>query len=187
MADKLARLLSRRGPAVVVMVALLTLASACGKKSGSNSSTSGGNAFGAKESSTIAAEVPSSVKSKGSVTVAVDASYAPNEFFAADNKTIEGWDIDLGHALGTVMGVDFKFEPNTLTVPAGKPTEIVFDNKGTNPHTFTLEGGQSFELKADPGGTQSGTLPALKPGTYQFICSIPGHEQLGMKGTLTVR
>ena len=110
MADKLPRLLSRRGPAVVVMVALLTLASACGKKSGSNSSTSGGNAFGAKESSTIAAEVPSSVKSKGSVTVAVDASYAPNEFFAADNKTIEGWDIDLGHALGTVMGVDFKFE-----------------------------------------------------------------------------
>ena len=92
------------------MVALLTLASACGKKSGSNSSTSGGNAFGAKESSTIAAEVPSSVKSKGSVTVAVDASYAPNEFFASDNKTIEGWDIDLGHALGVVMGVDFKFE-----------------------------------------------------------------------------
>ena len=89
MADKLSRLVSRRGPAVVVMVALLTLASACGKKSGSNSSTSGGNAFGAKESSTIAAEVPSSVKSKGSVTVAVDASYAPNEFFAADNKERE--------------------------------------------------------------------------------------------------
>jgi nitrite reductase (NO-forming) len=87
----------------------------------------------------------------------------------------------------TVTGVDFKFEPSTLTVPAGKPVEVVFDNKGTNPHTFTLEGGPSFELTTDPGGTQSGTLPALKPGTYQFICSIPGHEQLGMKGTLTVK
>ena len=49
------------------------------------------------------------------------------------------------------------------------------------------EGGPSFELKTDPGGSQSGTLPALKPGTYQYICSIPGHEQPGMKGTLTVR
>jgi uncharacterized cupredoxin-like copper-binding protein len=88
----------------------------------------------------------------------------------------------------TVTGVDFKFEPNTLTVHAGKPAEVVFDNGSSdNPHTFTLEGvGKSFELQADPGGSQSGTLPALKPGTYKFICSIPGHAQLGMTGTLTV-
>jgi uncharacterized cupredoxin-like copper-binding protein len=26
----------------------------------------------------------------------------------------------------------------------------------------------------------------LKPGTYEFYCSVPGHEQAGMKGTLTV-
>jgi plastocyanin len=87
----------------------------------------------------------------------------------------------------TVTGVDFKFEPNTLTVQAGKPTEVVFDNKGSNPHTFTLEGGPHFELTTNPGGSDSGTLPALKPGTYKFICSIPGHAQLGMTGTITVK
>jgi uncharacterized cupredoxin-like copper-binding protein len=27
----------------------------------------------------------------------------------------------------------------------------------------------------------------LKPGTYTFYCSVPGHEQAGMKGTLTVK
>ena len=86
-----------------------------------------------------------------------------------------------------VTGVDFKFEPNTLTVSAGRPTVVTFDNRGTQPHTFTIEGGPKFELQADPGGSRSGTLPALKPGTYQFICSIPGHAQLGMTGTLTVR
>ena len=76
---------------------------------------------------------------------------------------------------------------NALTATAGKPVEVVFENKGTQPHTFTIEGGPSFELTADPGGTDSGTLKGLKPGTYQFICSIPGHAQLGMTGTLTVR
>ena len=42
----------------------------------------------AAKSDTIAKEVPSDISSKGSVTVAVDASYAPNEFFDTDNKTI---------------------------------------------------------------------------------------------------
>jgi uncharacterized cupredoxin-like copper-binding protein len=27
----------------------------------------------------------------------------------------------------------------------------------------------------------------LKPGTYEFYCPVPGHEQAGMKGTLTVQ
>ena len=58
---------------------------------------------------TIAAEVPANIASKGTITVAVDASYAPNEFFAEDNKTIEGWDVELGQALGTVMGVKWNF------------------------------------------------------------------------------
>ena len=86
----------------------------------------------------------------------------------------------------TVTGVDFKFEPSTLRIPAGKAVDLVFQNQSSSsPHTFTIEG-TNFELKADPGGTESGTLKGLKPGTYQFICSIPGHLQLGMKGTLVV-
>ena len=87
----------------------------------------------------------------------------------------------------TVIGVDFKFEPNTLTVPAGKPVDVVFQNQSaSSPHTFTITS-LGFEVKADPGATDSGTLKGLKPGTYQFICSIPGHAQLGMTGTLIVK
>jgi uncharacterized cupredoxin-like copper-binding protein len=85
-----------------------------------------------------------------------------------------------------VSGVDFNFEPSTLRVRAAKTIDIVFSNEGQSPHTFTLEGGPAFELKADPGTSTSGALKGLKPGTYQFICSIPGHAQLGMKGTLVV-
>jgi plastocyanin len=87
----------------------------------------------------------------------------------------------------TVTGVDFKFEPNTISVTAGEPFDVVFQNEGTQPHTFTLQGGTSFELKADPGGSDSGSLAALKPGTYDFVCSVPGHAQLGMTGAITVK
>jgi len=38
-------------------------------------------------------------------------------------------------------------------------------------------------------GGQSGTATITydKPGTYKFFCSQPGHDQLGMHGTITVQ
>ena len=36
------------------------------------------------------------------------------------------------------------------------------------------------------GGTSVITITDLKPGTYTLYCAVPGHEQAGMKGTLTV-
>ncbi len=52
--------------------------------------------------------VPSAYKSKGSITVAADASYAPNEFLASDGHTVIGMDADLMNALGAVMGLKVK-------------------------------------------------------------------------------
>ncbi len=95
---------SRAGRLVVlpVLAGILLIASACG--GGSSTKTASG-----KKDATIAAEVPASIRSKGSVTVASDASYAPMEFFAADNKTIDGADVDLGTAIGDVLGIKFNF------------------------------------------------------------------------------
>jgi polar amino acid transport system substrate-binding protein len=58
--------------------------------------------------STIAAQVPAKFKSK-TLTVATDATYAPNEFIGSNGTSIEGMDPDLGKALGAVMGVKVKF------------------------------------------------------------------------------
>jgi len=53
----------------------------------------------------VAKLVPASVKSKGTLTVAADASYAPDEFIAPDGHTVIGMDADLSKALGAVMGL----------------------------------------------------------------------------------
>jgi plastocyanin len=54
-------------------------------------------------------------------------------------------------------------------------------------HNVTVAQGSAV-LGATPtfkGGTRSLTL-SLKPGTYTFYCSVPGHRQAGMEGTLSV-
>jgi polar amino acid transport system substrate-binding protein len=52
--------------------------------------------------------VPAAIKSKGSINVAADASYAPNEFIAPDGHTVIGMDADLASALFPVLGLKVK-------------------------------------------------------------------------------
>jgi polar amino acid transport system substrate-binding protein len=53
----------------------------------------------------VAKLVPASLKSKGTLTVAEDAGYAPDEFIASDGHTVIGMDADLAKALAAVMGL----------------------------------------------------------------------------------
>jgi polar amino acid transport system substrate-binding protein len=63
----------------------------------------------ASQAADIAALVPAAIKSKGTLTIATDASYAPNEFSTDGGKTFQGMDIDLGKAIGQVLGLQVKF------------------------------------------------------------------------------
>src|SRR5947209_3984041 len=85
------------------VVCLLAIAG-CGssKKSSSASSTSTPSA---SANPTIAGEVPAAIKSKGTLSVAADASYAPNEFIGPNGHTVVGMDADLANALAQVMGL----------------------------------------------------------------------------------
>ncbi len=56
----------------------------------------------------VAALVPASIRKAGSVTVAMDATYPPDEFVAANGHTIIGMDADFNAALGSVMGITWK-------------------------------------------------------------------------------
>jgi polar amino acid transport system substrate-binding protein len=104
----------RQVSVVLVALAVTFAAAGCGSSSKSSStSTSGAASTAAKSAATavsskIAAEVPAAVKSKGTLTVAADASYPPNEFIGKDGKTVEGMDPDLAQALAGVMGLKAK-------------------------------------------------------------------------------
>ena len=44
-----------------------------------------------------------------------------------------------------------------------------------------------FQLEAEGGGDAQSKKIDLKPGKYDFYCSITGHRAAGMEGTLTVK
>jgi plastocyanin len=80
-----------------------------------------------------------------------------------------------------------KFTKSDLTAKAGKAT-IDFTNSSQLPHNMTIVDSSGKQVGATPtfaGGTKSFTAD-LKPGKYTFYCSVPGHRQAGMQGTLTV-
>jgi polar amino acid transport system substrate-binding protein len=83
---------------VVALLALVLLAG-CGKSKSKSTTVS------AAVDKKVAAEVPAAVKSKGTLSVAADASYAPNEFIGPDGHTVVGMDADLAKALADVMGL----------------------------------------------------------------------------------
>jgi polar amino acid transport system substrate-binding protein len=101
-----------RAPRLGVLLAVVALAAfavaGCGSSKKSSSSSSSGSSSTSTSTSTnakVAAEVPAKIKSKGTLIVAEDASYAPNEFIGSDGKTVEGMDADLAKALAGVMGL----------------------------------------------------------------------------------
>jgi plastocyanin len=90
--------------------------------------------------------------------------------------------------ISTPSGADLAFDQSDVSAKAGSVT-INFDNKQALQHDVKVEDSSGQEL----GGTDlvsSGTASAtvdLQPGTYTFFCSVPGHREAGMEGTLTVK
>ena len=78
----------------------------------------------------------------------------------------------------------FKFKQ--ASAKAGE-VKLISKNDSSVPHDIALKGGGvSEEGPVVSGGKSSEVRAKLKPGRYTFYCSVPGHEQAGMKGTLTV-
>jgi nitrite reductase (NO-forming) len=125
---------------------------------GCTSAATGGWSYAPAAAATAAAVHPSSP---------VTSSAAP----AASGDAIEIKAFDLG------------FTPSAVTVPAAGTYNVKFDNTGAAPHNVTFADGTV--IAADPGQTKTGTVTVPADG-ISFICSIPGHEQAGMKGAVAV-
>jgi plastocyanin len=91
-------------------------------------------------------------------------------------------------ALKAGPGAKLRFDKSSLQAAAGKVT-ITMANPSQLPHSVAIEGnGVDAEGKVvvGPGGTSTASA-TLKPGTYTYYCTVPGHRQAGMQGTLTVK
>lgn len=96
---------------------------------------------------------------------------------------------------------DFKFEPNSWTVPKGEEFSIAFKNGGVVAHEWAViklgadlasekdftEDKVLFEVEAvDAGKSATQKFTVEEAGDYQVICAIETHFDAGMEGTLTV-
>ncbi len=108
----------KKAAVATVVGAVAVLGAACSSNSSSPTTTAASSSTTAPSPSlpttviptqptdaTLAASVPSSVKSNGTLTIALDATYAPDEFIAPNGSTIVGMDADLATAISQVLGL----------------------------------------------------------------------------------
>ena len=82
---------------------------------------------------------------------------------------------------------EFEFDPADVTATAG--STITLENVGSTGHDLRLrEGGKDIGGTDvfDPGQSEELKVD-FEPGKYEMYCSVPGHEDSGMKGTFTVK
>jgi polar amino acid transport system substrate-binding protein len=188
---------SRPSAALVALLAAALIVG-CGSSKSSSSATSSSSAASSSSTSSstasstsstpagadaaVAAQVPAALKSKGTLTVAADASYAPNEFIASDGKTVIGMDADLMKALAATMGLKVKIVNATFDsiipgLAAGKYDVGASSFTDTKEREKTVDfvdyltAGESFYTKTS-GGT-----------TINSIADLCGHTVAVERGT----
>lgn len=78
---------------------------------------------------------------------------------------------------------------STQAIAPPGPLEILSPNESPVQHNIAIRDGDTLVEEGevvDSGGT-SRIRVDLDPGAYQFVCTVPGHEEGGMKGELTVQ
>ena len=100
-----------------------------------------------------------------------------------------------------VVAVEFQFRPLTWTVAAGERLTVELVNRGTVGHDWTvIRSGREVRSSGSltdgdvlggtgpvaPGETRSMTFAVADRGTYQVICTVPGHFDAGMRAHLRV-
>jgi polar amino acid transport system substrate-binding protein len=160
----------------------VSLLAGCGSSKKSTSTTSA-EAPASSENAAIAAQVPAKIKAKGTLIVASEAQYAPNEFIAPDGHTVIGMDPDMVKAIAGVLGlkvqvVNSTFEAIIPGLAAGRYdigassfTDTKEREKTVDFVTY-LSVGEAFLTKASSG---------IAPKTLPDLC---GHTVSVEKGTV---
>jgi len=117
--------------------------------------------------------------------------------------TAENGDDENGGEEIDVEMVDIDYSTDQIDATAGEPLTINFENTGALVHDFTIDEGPFTDISSeggtdesggdwaihyslDPGASGSLTFTATEAGEYTFYCTVAGHREAGMEGTLTV-
>jgi plastocyanin len=131
--------------------------------------------------------------SSSSSASSATSSSAPASSSASTSTSAASSSASAGGGASTITeaadpGGQLKFTKATLSAKAGS-VSIDFTNASSLPHNLTIQqGSNGGTVGATPtfSGGKKTLVVKLKPGTYTFYCSVPGHRQAGMQGTLTV-
>jgi polar amino acid transport system substrate-binding protein len=107
----MSKLLVRLG---VPLLALMLIAGCGSSKKSSTSATTSAAVPPPSENAALAAQVPAAIKAKGTLIVASEAEYAPNEFIGPDGHTVVGMDPDMVKAIAAVLGLKVKVVNSTF-------------------------------------------------------------------------
>jgi polar amino acid transport system substrate-binding protein len=173
--------------AAVVATAAIVVGAGCGSSNNSSGTTGGGTltatpGLNVQADPSVASQVPADIKSKGTLTIAMDATYPPDEFIGSDGHTIIGMDADLAKALTAVMGLKASLQNVTFDaiipgLAAGKYDLGMSSFTDTKEREATvdfvtyLQAGSSIFVKAQGGPT----LTSLD--------SLCGHSVAAERGT----
>lgn len=80
---------------------------------------------------------------------------------------------------------EFKFDPATITAKVGQPVRVIVTNIGALEHTFTVTG-LGVDEKLAVGQTVTVEFTPAQSGTFELVCTVPGHKEAGMVGTVVV-
>ncbi len=125
-------------------------------------------------------------------------------FFLANPVLAKETSTEVKVSLGNSAG-ELKFFPNNLEFVPGKSYKLLLDNPSPEKHYFTAKDfadaswtrkveagkvevkGAIHELEIKPTAIAEWLLTPMKSGTYELHCSIPGHAEAGMRGTITIK
>lgn len=78
---------------------------------------------------------------------------------------------------------DMWFDPDVVEIAVGEPVNITVTNQGGIFHDLVVVE-LGFRVDVDPGATATGGIEVERPGSYEFLCTVPGHAAAGMVGRL---
>ncbi|MCE3276260.1 MAG: transporter substrate-binding protein [Propionibacteriaceae bacterium] len=152
---------------VAASVAALAL-SACGSSSLSGDpGAQEAPSVSVSENVDLASKLPESIKSAGVIKIGTDPTYAPNEFLAADGKTVQGFEVDLFNQVAAKFGVKTQWEPSKfgsiITGVTGKKYDMGISSFTINPERMKEVDMVSYFKAGTQWATQPGNPKGIDP------------------------